>query len=51
MVYFAAESLVYFGAEWWCSMVRNMHPSEECGLTVLYIYAEALAYFLIAVRF
>ncbi len=24
-MYFAAESLVYFGAEWWCSMVRNMH--------------------------
>jgi len=24
-VSFAAESLVYFGAEWWCSIVRNMH--------------------------
>ena len=25
MVYFAAELLVYFAAEWWCSMARNMH--------------------------
>ncbi|MBL1408695.1 GIY-YIG nuclease family protein, partial [Sphingobacterium faecale] len=25
VVCFAAESLVYFGAEWWCNIVRNMH--------------------------
>ena len=30
-MYFAAESLVYFGAEWWCSMVRNMHYNNLEG--------------------
>lgn len=36
MVYFAAESLVYFGAEWWCSIVRNMQLTDQDFIVVFY---------------
>ncbi|WP_237249588.1 hypothetical protein, partial [Sphingobacterium faecale] len=37
VVCFAAESLVYFGAEWWCNIVRNMQRLNA-NVTFISIY-------------